>query len=507
MTTPTSLRVVSVRVLDVLGARELNLEPGGKLTVISGPNGSGKSTALAAIQAAISGGNLAKLARVGAEGEEIDPRVVLVIDGPGHERYQVERGADKVRVRRRVGDSAAFEDVPQPQAFLSSLFDPSGANPVRFLTAADKDRALMLLEALPLTFDRAALLAEMRIDPASLPAMPTGLHPLEETAMIRAAVFDRRQDVNRDKKNAAGTADQLRRRIPAELPKDPEAQIQALDADVTRLSADLATGEEKAAGDERAAVAAAKADSDSAADKIEADYNAFKQSEFRKHERQVAEWRAELDQKIAAALAETNARVAARKEQDDAKLSALDDKESDARRVAQETRAAADATLAALRNTVTAKREQLAELREQAKHAATARALSDEAAKFERDAERLTTESERLTTSLEILDAYRRRMAENLPIPGLSIEGKVIKVNGVPFDQLNMQQRIDIAVQVAVLRAKGSKLPIVFVDGAEALDQAHFEALAGRLAKEGVQAFIARVDDSEFTVTKDAVPA
>jgi energy-coupling factor transporter ATP-binding protein EcfA2 len=503
----TPLRVVSVRVRDVLGAVERNLEPGGKLTVISGPNGSGKSTILASIQAALAGGSLAKLQRVGAEGEAVEPEVVLVIDGPGHERYQIERGPEKVRVRRRVGDTAAFEDVPQPQAFLSSLFDPTGANPVRFLTAADKDRALLLLEALDLDFDRAALLAEMKYDAADLPAYPAGLNPLEEIATIRAAVFDRRQDVNRDRKNASGTADQLRREIPAELPADPAAEIKAIDADVSKLAADLAAGEEKAAGDERAHVAKALADVEAEADRIAAEFNAFKRDRRAAHDKQAAKLRAEVERAIATELATVEKEIEERKDQDEAALRALDAKEATARRVAEETRRLADEALAALRNTLEAKRQQLAVLREQEKHATTAKALTAQAAKFEKDAERLTTESERLTSSIEILDAFRRRMAENLPIPGLSIEGKVIRVNGVPFDQLNMQQRIDIAVQVAVMRSKNQRLPVLFVDGAEALDHAHFEALAARLAKEGVQAFVARVDDAEFTVTKDAVPA
>lgn len=503
----SDLRVVSVRVRDVLGARELNLEPGGKLTVISGPNGSGKSTVLAAIQAALSGGNLAKLARVGAEGEEVDPEVVLVLDGPGHERYQVERSGDKVRVRARVGNTAAFEDRPQPQAFLSALFDPTGANPVRFLTAADKDRAILLLEALDLKFDRPALLKEMDVEEASLPAMPVGLNPLEEIGMIRAAVFDRRTAVNRDKKAAGLSADQLRRSIPAELPEDPEGQIKALDVDVARLAGDLAAGEEKAAGDERAAVAKALAEIESEADRIEAEFNAFKRAKRAAHEQQAATLRAEVERAIAAEHAAVEKGIEERKDEDEKKLRGLDAKEATARRVAEETRRLADEALAALRNTLGARREQLAAMREQSKTAAAAKALDAQAVKFEKDADRLAAESERLSASLEILDAFRRRMAENLPIAGLSIEGKVIRVNGVPFDQLNMQARIDIAVQVAVLRSKGSRLPVIFIDGAEALDAAHFEALAARLKTENIQCFVARVDDSEFTVTKDAVPA
>jgi hypothetical protein len=134
----------------------------------------------------------------------------------------------------------------------------------------------------------------------------------------------------------------------------------------------------------------------------------------------------------------------------------------------------ADAGLVALRNTLGAKREQLAALREQASRAEKDRALTEQAEEFDRQRDRMKAEADRLTQALAALDAYRRRMAEDLPIPGLSIEGKEIRVNGVPYDQLNMQARIDIAVKVAMLRAKGQKLPVIFVDGAEALDTRAF---------------------------------
>src|SRR5688572_27167578 len=75
----SELRVVAVTVKDVLGAREFAMQPG-KVTTLRGKNGSGKSTALAAVQAALGGGNLAKMARVGAPGEKVEPEVVLVIE-------------------------------------------------------------------------------------------------------------------------------------------------------------------------------------------------------------------------------------------------------------------------------------------------------------------------------------------------------------------------------------------------------------------------------------------
>src|SRR5262249_14735807 len=155
-----------------------------------GKNGSTKSSLITAIQSALGGGNLAKLARVDPGGEPTEPEIVLVLEGDGAETYRVEKDTEGVRVRSRVGDTAAFEDVRKPQAWLSGLFDPHGSNPVTFLTAPDKERALLLLEALPLKIDRTELGQILAgIDSAALPHVPQGLHALEELALVRDAIF------------------------------------------------------------------------------------------------------------------------------------------------------------------------------------------------------------------------------------------------------------------------------------------------------------------------------
>jgi len=84
----------------------------------------------------------------------------------------------------------------------------------------------------------------------------------------------------------------------------------------------------------------------------------------------------------------------------------------------------------------------------------------------------------------------------------LEVDDKIIKVGGVPFDQLNTQQRIDIAVKIACIRAKDHRLPAVYIDGAEALDSTNFAALKKSLLAAGVQPFIAKVtNEAELTVT------
>ena len=502
-TKKSALRVVSVQVREVLGARELTIEAG-KINVFAGDNGSGKTSALMAIQAALQGGNLAKLARVDPEKGRAaeEPEVVLVLQGEGNEEHRVRRKGDKVDVLSRIGDTAAFEEVPKPQAWLSSLFDARGANPVAFLTAPDKDRAIMLLEALPLKYERAELLAAMQLgDAFELPAIPRGLNPLEEIAMIRDAVFRQRTGVNRDRKAAAEAADQVRRAAPAKPPDDPGGEAQArAEAAALELAQEIERQEARDDAAEAAATKEALHKAEVEQQRITAEFKAEAAKLRAAHEQKAAEIRAAAERRIAELAAEMETAIDARRTRDEDELAGLDSMLEASREAIRETRESARGITAGKRQQLQQRREELATLRSQREAAAKATALHEQAKKFDLQAEALEAEGTRLTAAIEALDAFRRRMAEDLPIKGLEIEGKEIRVNGVPFDQLNHQQRIAIAVEVASLRAKGSRLPVLFVDGAEALDSAHFKALVEELSKRELQAFLARVTDEPFTV-------
>lgn len=515
----SELKVVSMQVRDVLGAREFALEPG-KVTVLSGRNGSGKSSALGALQAALQGGNLAKLARVGAEGEEIDPEVVLVLEGSaGH--FRVERGGKKVRVRRRVGDTAALEDVPQPQTWLSGLFDTEAANPVRILTAPEKELALLILEALPLSFDRAVCLDEIGITEEELRGfgpVPAGvLHPLEETAKIRESIFRARTGVNRDKASAEKSVERLQRAMPAKPPKDQAARIEALEASTSTLAQEIARAEEAADAAEREAVAAARSAYEQGESAVAADFKTHAGKLRREHEQRAAEVRTELERKIAELraaadsqiaedLAATNAAVEALREGGETEISQAEQARDEAIEEARAVRAQARERLDAQRRDLAAGREKLVELRAQQEEARRALTLREQVEQFEAEAERLRAESDRLTTALTSLDAHRRKLAEKLPIEGLAIDGPQVTRHGVPWAQLNSGQQVEIAVEIAVLRAQGD-LPVVFVDGAERLDREHFDALVDELLKREVQAFIARVEDHDLEVESHEPPA
>jgi ABC-type cobalamin/Fe3+-siderophores transport system ATPase subunit len=498
-----TLTVTQVQIRDVLGCRAMEIAPG-KVTVVSGKNAAGKSSMLQALQAALGRGSLASLARIGAAGEEVSPEVVLVLDGED-EHYRVERGADKVRVRKRVGDTAGYKDVARPQEFLSSLVDAGAANPVRLLLAPDKELARLLLEALPLEMDRARLTEALASVPTSaIPPVPRGLHPLEEVGLLRAGIFAARTGVNRDARNAQGSAEMTRRNCPAQTPEEMGPRVSSAQEQVALLAADLACAREQAQAALSAALAAAGTAHDAAVAEAKAAHQTAVRARKASHEAWAAEQRAEVERRIAAAADVMEDEIQAVREATSAALDTEADLLASAEADARADHQRAEQASAGLAEQATMARETLARLRAEQDASVKARALMEQAETFDAQAGALKAESEILTAAITRIDALARSLADSLPIPGLAIDGEDVRVDGIPWKQANTARRLEIAVAVACLRAHGGRLPLLFVDGAEALDTEHRDALVAELQKRNVQAFLGRVADHELSVETSA---
>jgi hypothetical protein len=110
----------------------------------------------------------------------------------------------------------------------------------------------------------------------------------------------------------------------------------------------------------------------------------------------------------------------------------------------------------------------------------------------------LKAEAEAATAALEALEAYKSELLHALPIPGLEVRGPEIYFDGVVFDRLNTAKRVEIAVEVAKLRA--GTLGLVCVDGIELLDSEAFEAFREQAINSGVQLVVTRVGDGELNI-------
>jgi energy-coupling factor transporter ATP-binding protein EcfA2 len=440
------MKIEHVKISSILGIDHLEFSPAG-FTEISGRNGSGKTSVLEAIKATIKGGHDATLLRNGSDKGE----VVFVLD-------------DGTSIKRRVGPNTSTTDVtrdgkkvPRPQEAIQALTDMLSVNPVDFLRAAKKDRVRVLLEAMPIELDIAKLSELSGIEVSAQP----GLHALHVIEAIAKQVYDLRTGSNRAIKEKEATINQLRQAIPA-APAGLDGNEDALAAKLTEIDtakqAEMDRISTKLVGireETQKKIDTLRADLQTQIDKLKADAQA------------------EAD-KIKDALNATEAAAATQRERS-------------TQRFADERAPVA---------------QHLAMIRENRDlHARRAQTL-DTIEILSTELGELQEETAGHTAALEGMAQYKSDLLANLPIPGVEVKDGEIYRNGVPLDRLNTAQQVDIAVEVAMLRA--GSLGVLCVDGIELLDTGAYEAFRDRAIDSGLQMFVTKVTDDAFAITSQS---
>ena len=437
------MKIQHLKIENILGIKHLELTPGNALTEISGDNGQGKTSILEAIKAGVQGGHDATLLRQGADKGEI----VLVLDDGAELHKKVT--ADKSTLDL-VKDG---KKVPRASDTIKGLTDMLSVNPVDFLTAPKKDRVKVLLEAMPINVDPAKL---AKITGIPIEAQPDvdGLALLD---LVHKQVYDNRTLTNRAVKEKDATINQLRNAMP-EAPggvegdeDDLRAQIQAAQA---AMHAEHKRIDDKLAGVRQDSANKQQALKDEAQAKIDA-------------------IRAELQVAL------------------DAERAALADTEAKAGRVRQratDTCTAALQPLQAAVNAIASNREAAA------KRKVTLETLE----KMESELQELQADAERETQALAAIQAYKSELLDSLPIPGLEVRDGEVFRHGIPLDRLNTAQQVEIAIEVARLRA--GDLAVCCVDRFECLSPETLAAFRERAAESGLQLFVTRVDSGDMKI-------
>lgn len=436
------MKIAHLSIKNILGVTELELSPKG-FTEISGANGTGKTSVLEAIKSALETGHDATLLRQGAtEGE-----TVLVLDDGTEISKRVTAGGSTTSVKRDG------KKITRPAEAIKALTDMLSVNPVDFLNAPKKDRVRVLLEAMPIEVDAKHLSALAGVPVKAQP----GVHALHVIGQVHTQIYDARTGTNRALKEKAATIKQLEAAVPP-LPAGVAGDEEELQAQVTAAD----TARDGTLQRINAKLQGLRTDSATAIENLRTEA-----------QRKIDEIKAQLDTDIEAnraALAE------------------------------QEARAAAAATTARTKHTDTVQplQDQLRVIRSDREASGRRAQTLDTIAALQTELGTLQAEADQQTQALADIEAYKTELLAGLPIPGVEVVDGEIYRNGVQFDRLNTAQKVDIAVQLAVLRA--ADLGIVCVDRIECMDTAFLEEFRARALESGLQMFVTRVADSEFGI-------
>jgi DNA repair exonuclease SbcCD ATPase subunit len=435
------MKVKSIEITNIMAIERLTTEIG-YLVIVSGRNGVGKTSVLEAIRALLSGGHDPAIIRKGAESGEV---TMTLADGVTIQLIVTPSRSTRIVRHPTMGK------VSKPQEYIDRLIDGLSVDPVAFLTAKPKDRLATLLEAMPLriTADQIGFLPVDVVKNLDLEQ-----HALEVLGRAHQALYDERTGVNRLQKDKAATARQMQESLPENPPEG-----------------DWKTAYESAQKEES-----------------QLRLKALRLVEATKEE--CLEAKAGIERALQEAIQEATAKL--RQEADAAKLKTEQDRDQRLKGLQAEH--------GPRLNELAARMTEAQTMLAQSEKAEGARKM---VRSLEAEGGELEKHSKRLSEALDKLTALKSSLLEKTPIRGVEIREGDISVEGVPFAKVNEARRIQIALEVARLRA--GELPLVLVDDAEHFDSINMEKFRNAAAKAGLQIVAAKVCDSDLTVEAEGL--
>ncbi len=460
----------------IKGFEDFAMDPGG-VTVVSGANASNKTSLLALVTGLFGKGN-PRMLRAGAE----SGHVRAILEGE-NETLEVRRDFTPGKVKTPIVKSNKAGKLGAGVEYLASLMDPISVDPInRAMNASEEDQTRILLDTIPMELDPQSLDAAIAgLSPLKLP----NLAPLAKAATQQPAldglksvedyIYNERTNVNRDEKLKKAHAGQLLAALPPEVDgsSDWESTVAAYDAEITRWVAE----------ERNKLIYEGERHSDEKAKSVQMAVDAKESIDY------------EVNQKIDV-LKQQIAELESQRNVDKAKVS--DILAGEMERLSQEHAVATKQIsdhYRPLHADLDAKKAVAVE------HASNQTRITEVkriAASAKAEAEALNAKSRLMSSALIEIDKVRVTLLDKLPIKGLSIQGGIVYLDGVPLSERNTAERARFWIRVAARRA--GELGVICMDGAECFDEAHFADVVDGMRRTGLQWFIARVTSGDFKV-------
>ncbi len=483
--------ITRIQITNMGAIASLDLADLPPVVLIEGGNGAGKSSLIAAIQYIGERGHDPDIVHGDAEFGQ----VILTLTGGDQvmaraNRTETTRGWRPEGGRKWTMNRTLIDDICKALAY----------DPLSFLRLKDADQCAELLRLAPIEVpeeDIIEAIGDAKVEAAGI-SYPQVLTGLEAIDLTHEFLYKARTPLNTGAETQEAHADVLEQALPPAAPggKDWESEAARLQAEKATLEkeqgdklATLRTEFESAKGEANAA-----GSTDARAIDVAADAK-------------VAEAKTDAQRKIDAINLECQRLVDEANAERRTKMNAGSDKLTAAidylRKVANENAAEIKAEyeprVAAFTSELAVAQERS---RAQIQGEATRRAA--DMARMEAGVKRARAAA--ITAALGRLKALKLRMAEKLPIPGVSVSGgRIVRDEGgslVPLRKWNTEGQNRFCLRLAVLA--NAKAGFVCLDDAEHFEDEKFEGLVATAKKyadkDGLQFIIARVSSGPLVV-------
>jgi len=506
------MKVRAVEISNICGLEELIIDVGDGGLLVCGDNGVGKTSVLTAIKVALAGRGIGDEAiRVGADQASVQIRI------------------DDKTVRKVLGRGSKLDVTnddgaryPKPVAMLQRMLGTDSIDPLALLQKDAKKVKAAVFAACPVEVSREFLCEYV-------PRLPEGFdtsgHGLDVIEQLRKIAYDKRTAANARSKELAETArraqehaNSLAQAVSGE-PADPIAATATRDE--AKVACDRLQGRHEQAQKQAEATASQRAHATGLrerAEQLRSDASPVPASvlEAARGDRAAAQ---ELVDRLTAELARAKATLAEKSEatvalerQADNAMGLLEkayglDEQADE----------LEASIAALAvEPVPAEAIEAAKSTVEQAEADLAVAVADADARLRSTQANIANDEARYVAESAAREAARldemvKRLTNEAPaalvdqsggIPGLTVQGDDIYLDGVNFSVLNGAQRVRLAVQIAkrTIALRAPEARVLICDGLEALSKKTMEVFVQEATEGGWQLFGSRVTDDDRLV-------
>lgn len=511
------MRIRKIRIKNIAGIEEFEIDPARNLNLIEGGNARGKSSILNAILSVV-GGYDARLVRQGSDHGE----VVLVLDDDTEIHKTIKADGGGTTRAWKPGSGA----IRSPATHVKGLVDLISANPIYLLSARPQERVRALVRLLPAEVGE-SVAKQLSAAGLSVEGSESVLDLLDFAERV---AMDRRRDaksrlaasesntksvcdmIDEVRSEVAGSPEEIREKITAleEQSKEETArhttrieEVRAkLDAEVEEISSKLQQEKEslRKEQDERTE-ALMKGFRSGIESKVDELRSAIR-GKTDEREKLMARVR-ELDHEITSAKKEIESEESSCESQLDAQLQKIRaDYDQRMAFLSKRAEQATEATrmekqrLFSEENTAHGSKmgniqSELSELNSQQTICDRIKSLEEIKAKSIAKDAALGQEVEKEESLVAFVRSLREETVRDLGVDELSIVDGDIAIGGVPFPQLSHSERVSLAIRLA--SCKTGKLSVICVDGLEALDNETFDELRRQVEESDLQVFATKV--------------
>lgn len=473
------MKTTKIKIKNLFGISEAQLD--GSSVELTGGNGTGKTSVIDAIKYALTNDS---------------EREYIIKQGASEGEIIIETDTGLYIDRRKRTNKADYKSVKDggkevsgPESMLRKLFTPLQLDPVKFIQMDKKEQSRTILDLIEFDWDLNWIREQFGEIPRDVNYDQNILQVLNDIQSDNGYYFQTRQDVNRDLRNKRAFVEE----IAASIPTGYEAEKWET-YDLGTVYRRIEKAKEVNSRIERA-----KLFKDSYDNKVRG-YQAEKEIQISAEKEAIATERDNLTSTIERLKAEIKAA--------EDKLLTLDDRLEDKVQLAESRynekiakldsdMKTADEYIGRVPIDVSGDQEEVRTAEEMKKHLNEYHRMQS----LEEDCAMLQAESAELTRKIELARNLPGKILETatLPIDGLTVEGGIPLIHGLPVSNLSEGEKLNLCVDVAL--ARPNNLQIILIDGAEKLSDENRKKLYNKCREKGLQFIATRTtNDAELEV-------